>query len=125
MWALVTGASSGIGRDMARYLYLSLGYNLIIVARNEDKLLELKQEEGLSQAQSERKQEEKEIEERAEQKRQELFHRHAAGDKGTDRSLCRFYRAVSLAMCVISAAWIIELPLPKQDTLTSVTGKMK
>ena len=57
--------------------------------------------------------------------RQELFHRHAAGDKGTDRSLCRFYRAVSLAMCVISAAWIIELPLPKQDTLTSVTGKMK
>ena len=44
MWALVTGASSGIGRDMARYLYLSLGYNLIIVARNEDKLLELKQE---------------------------------------------------------------------------------
>ena len=44
MWALVTGASSGVGRDMARYLYLSLGYNLIIVARNEDKLLELKQE---------------------------------------------------------------------------------
>lgn len=44
MWALVTGASSGIGRDMARYLYLGLGYNLIIVARNEDKLLELKQE---------------------------------------------------------------------------------
>ena len=44
MWALVTGASFGIGRDMARYLYLSLGYNLIIVARNEDKLLELKQE---------------------------------------------------------------------------------
>lgn len=44
MWALVTGASSGIGRDMARYLYLSLGYNLIIVARSEDKLIELKQE---------------------------------------------------------------------------------
>ena len=44
MWALVTGASSGIGRDMARYLYLGFGYNLIIVARNEDRLLELKQE---------------------------------------------------------------------------------
>ena len=43
MWALVTGASSGIGRDMARYLY-SLGYSIIIVARNENKLEELKQE---------------------------------------------------------------------------------
>ncbi len=41
MWALITGASSGIGRDMARYLY-RLGYNLIIVARNVDKLNELK-----------------------------------------------------------------------------------
>ena len=43
MWALITGASSGIGRDMARYLY-RLGYNLIIVARNVDKLNELKEE---------------------------------------------------------------------------------
>ena len=43
MWALVTGASSGIGRDMSRYLY-KLGYNLIIVARNEEKLNELKAE---------------------------------------------------------------------------------
>ena len=43
MWALITGASSGIGRDMARYLY-RLGYNLIIVARNVDKLNELKAE---------------------------------------------------------------------------------
>lgn len=41
MWALVTGASSGIGRDMARYLY-KLGYSLILVARDEDKMLELK-----------------------------------------------------------------------------------
>ena len=43
MWALVTGASSGIGRDMARYLY-GLGYNLIIVARDLSKLEELKAE---------------------------------------------------------------------------------
>ena len=43
MWALVTGASSGIGRDMARYLY-SLGYSIVIVARDEKKLEELKQE---------------------------------------------------------------------------------
>ena len=37
MIALVTGASSGIGRDMARYLN-SLGYNLIITARDRKKL---------------------------------------------------------------------------------------
>ena len=43
MWALVTGASSGIGRDMARYLYL-LGYNLILVARDQEKMEELKTE---------------------------------------------------------------------------------
>ena len=43
MWALVTGASSGIGRDMARYLY-SLGYNLILVARDKDKMEKLKKE---------------------------------------------------------------------------------
>lgn len=43
MWALVTGASSGIGRDMARYLYL-LGYSLILVARDREKMEELKQE---------------------------------------------------------------------------------
>ena len=43
MWALVTGASSGIGRDMSRYLY-SLGYSIVIVARDENKLEELKQE---------------------------------------------------------------------------------
>ena len=41
MWALITGSSSGIGRDMSRYLY-SLGYNLVIVARDENKLNELK-----------------------------------------------------------------------------------
>lgn len=43
MWALVTGASSGIGRDMARYLF-GLGYNLIIVARNKEGLDKLKDE---------------------------------------------------------------------------------
>lgn len=41
MWALVTGTSSGIGRDMSRYLY-NLGYSLVIVARDKTKLEELK-----------------------------------------------------------------------------------
>ena len=43
MKALITGASSGIGRDMARYLS-GLGYDLIIVARRENLLEELKNE---------------------------------------------------------------------------------
>ncbi len=43
MKALITGASSGIGRDMARYLS-RLGYDLVIVARNEKALEELKEE---------------------------------------------------------------------------------
>lgn len=43
MIALVTGASSGIGRDMARYLN-NLGYDLIITARDKEKLEELKKE---------------------------------------------------------------------------------
>lgn len=37
MKALVTGASSGIGRDMAKYL-LKLNYDLILVSRNKEKL---------------------------------------------------------------------------------------
>lgn len=41
--ALVTGASSGIGRDMAKDLAIR-GYNLILVSRDEQKLQELKQE---------------------------------------------------------------------------------
>lgn len=43
MKALITGASSGIGRDMARVLS-SKGYELVIVARDEEKLKELAEE---------------------------------------------------------------------------------
>lgn len=41
--ALVTGASSGIGRDIARELSLR-GYDIILVARNKEKLEEVKRE---------------------------------------------------------------------------------
>jgi len=40
MKALVTGASSGIGKEIAYYLS-SLGYDLFIVARNKDSLVEV------------------------------------------------------------------------------------
>lgn len=43
MIALVTGSSSGIGRDMARVLN-DKGYDLIITARDREKLEELKKE---------------------------------------------------------------------------------
>lgn len=43
MKALITGASSGIGRDMARVLSKK-GYEIVIVARDEEKLKELANE---------------------------------------------------------------------------------
>lgn len=45
MKVLITGASSGIGRDMARELSKE-GHEIIAVARDEEKLKELKQEMG-------------------------------------------------------------------------------
>ena len=41
--ALITGASSGIGKELAR-LHASKGGDLLLVARSKDKLKELKQE---------------------------------------------------------------------------------
>lgn len=43
MLALVTGASAGIGKEIARYL-AELHYDVILVARNQEKLIELKNE---------------------------------------------------------------------------------
>lgn len=45
MKAIITGASSGMGRDMARVLS-ELGYDIIAVARRADRLEELKSELG-------------------------------------------------------------------------------
>ena len=43
MNALVTGATSGIGRDMTKYL-VSLGYKVFAVGRNRERLIEIKNE---------------------------------------------------------------------------------
>ena len=43
MKALVTGASSGIGREIALYLS-ELGYELILVSRDDRKLIEVQNE---------------------------------------------------------------------------------
>ena len=43
MKALITGASTGIGKEMAIYMS-ELGYDLYVVARNKKKLLQLKDE---------------------------------------------------------------------------------
>lgn len=44
-WVLLTGASSGIGRITAKYL-AAQGYNLVLVARSEKRLDDLKNEIG-------------------------------------------------------------------------------
>lgn len=43
-WVLVTGASSGLGRELTRRLASAYGANLVIVARRRDRLEELRRE---------------------------------------------------------------------------------
>ena len=43
-WVLVTGASSGLGAEIARQLAANHGANLILLARRKDKLEQLKSE---------------------------------------------------------------------------------
>jgi short-subunit dehydrogenase len=43
-WVLITGASSGLGREMARLLANEHGANLVLVARRQERLAELKAE---------------------------------------------------------------------------------
>jgi len=42
-WCLITGASTGIGKDLSNIFAIN-GYNLILVARNQEKLNKLKNE---------------------------------------------------------------------------------
>ena len=43
MTALITGASGGIGAELAR-VFASDGFDLVLVARRKEKLIELKNE---------------------------------------------------------------------------------
>jgi short-subunit dehydrogenase len=43
-WVMVTGASSGLGREIARYLAKNEGANLVVVARRKERLESLKHE---------------------------------------------------------------------------------
>jgi uncharacterized protein len=51
-WVLVTGASSGLGREMARVLARDFGANLVVVARRQERLVvlatELEREHGVT-----------------------------------------------------------------------------
>ena len=42
-WALVTGASGGVGKEIAKIL-AGKGWNLVLVARSENKLVDLSKE---------------------------------------------------------------------------------
>jgi short-subunit dehydrogenase len=43
-WVVITGASSGLGREMARYMSEVEGANIILAARREERLIDLKKE---------------------------------------------------------------------------------
>ena len=43
MKVLITGASSGIGRDLAKE-FAKINYNIVLVARSEEKLKKIKNE---------------------------------------------------------------------------------
>ena len=47
MTSLITGASGGIGTELAR-LFASDGFDLVLVARRKEKLIELKREKHLT-----------------------------------------------------------------------------